>query len=280
VVIQILASLSSLATRSLVIRSLGLEKNGLVQLSTGISDAYMGLILAILLSYILPKIAATVVKDSQVARQTQNDGLRFCLLIITPFLVALLATREIWIPLLYSRAFLAAQGILVWQFLGDFFLVIRRCLNVDLVPTRRFGYLTLDGGLYALGMIGLAAGLLPVFGVYTVAVTSLILNLVLSGLSLAFHLRRTDLRLTPASRAILFKSFALLCAGFAAALWIPSLWLRALVVGLILVLMLALLPQPGELKKVWQELIPSIVRQGRAALRDESGSKIEDMGMD
>ncbi len=77
VIIYTLTAISRLATRSMVIQHLGLEQNGLIQLSTGISDAYKGLILAILMSYILPKIAAIGVKDPDAANQTQNDGLRF-----------------------------------------------------------------------------------------------------------------------------------------------------------------------------------------------------------
>lgn len=280
VITQVLLTLSNLVTRSLVIQQLGLEDNGIIQVSTGISDAYMGLILAILFSFILPKIASTLSAQPQAARQTQNDGLRFSLLIITPFLVTLLATREIWIPLLYSRAFLAAQGILVWQFLGDFFLVVRRCMNIDLVPAQRLKYLVLDSSLYAGGMILLAALLLPQLGVYTVVVASLIVNLLLTGLSLIYHHRRMLFRPDRASWTMLFKSGGLLGAGLTAALAIPHLAWRVAAMGLILLLMVVFLPQRGELEKAWREIIPGLLRQSRLVFHKSTASKKADQPMD
>jgi len=164
--------------------------------------------------------------------------------------------------------------------LGDFFLVIRRCLNIDLVPTRRFGYLSLDGSLFAAGMIALSVMLLPVIGVYAVSVTSLILNFSLTVFSLLFHQRSTDFRLNQASRTVLVKSFVLLCAGFAAAIWIPGLLTRALAVSLVLVLMLVLLPKTGELQKIWREVLPGIIRQGQLNLREEIDSTTDVSSMD
>ncbi|MCD4671675.1 MAG: hypothetical protein K8R77_03335 [Anaerolineaceae bacterium] len=277
VIIQIIIALSRLVIRSQVIQQLGLEQNGLIQLSTGISDGYMGLILAILMSYILPKIAADGIKDSIAAHQTQNDGLRFLVLIITPTLAALLASRQLWIPLLYSRAFLAAQGILIWQFLSDFFLVIRQCLNIDLVPTNRFLFFSLDGILYAAGTILLTSTLLPQLGISAVVISSLIINVALTLLSLTYHLRRTTFRINSVNWWLLAKASVLLCAGFAAAEWIPNLWTRTGIVSVILAMMLMFLPKKGELKNFWQNLIPSLIRQGWSALHSTSTSPIDEL---
>ncbi|MCD4673036.1 MAG: hypothetical protein K8R77_10265 [Anaerolineaceae bacterium] len=270
VIIYILTATSRLATRSMVIQHLGLEQNGLIQLSTGISDAYKGLILAILMSYILPKIAAIGVKDPDAASQTQNDGLRFCILIITPTLLILLASREIWIPILYSRSFLSAQNILIWQFLGDFFFVTRICLNIDLVPTNRLKYYALDGVLFSTGTILLTITLLPILGIFTVAVSSLLVNLTLTLISLAYHFRRTSFRLSIVNWGLLAKAAGLLCLGFVAAQWIPNLWIRALTVSMILALMLKYLPKREELKNLWQNFLPSLLQQGWAAIRNSN----------
>lgn len=268
VIIYTLTAISRLATRSMVIQHLGLEQNGLIQLSTGISDAYKGLILAILMSYILPKIAAIGVKDPDAANQTQNDGLRFCILIITPTLLILLASREIWIPILYSRSFLSAQNILIWQFLGDFFFVTRLCLNIDLVPSNRLKYYALDGVLFSTGTILLTITLLPILGIFTVAVSSLLVNLTLTFISLAYHFRRTSFRLSIFNWGLLVKAAALLSLGFLAAQWIPNLWIRALTVSIILTLMLKYLPRKGEVKNLWQNFLPSLLQQGWSAIRN------------
>ena len=268
IIIYIFNALSRLITRSMVIRQLGLTENGLVQLSTGISDAYMGLILAILMSYILPKIAATGNNDPAAAHLTQNDGLRFCVLLITPALLMLLASREIWIPVLYSRSFFSAQGILFWQFLGDFFLVIRLSLNIDLIPANRLKYFALDGLLFSAGIILLTAALLPVLGVFTVAVNNLLVNLTLTLISLVYHLRRTSFRLSIVNWQLLVKASGLLFAGFIAAQRIPNLWYRAAVVIVILVLMLSYLPEKGEVKDLLENFLPSIVQQGWSTIRN------------
>jgi polysaccharide transporter, PST family len=252
-IIQILASLSNLVVSSLIIKQLGVDQNGIYRVASGISDGYMGLILAFQFSYILPKIAGTVKKEPQLARKTQNDGLRMSLFVITPLLIALLASREIWIPILYSRAFLAAQGILGLKFLCDFFLVIRISLNIDLVPTNRLKYYTLDGLIFAGGMILFTAAFLPSLHLTAVVAGGLAGNVLLTLLSFGYHYKRTDFRLSSENKLLLMKASFLICSGFAAGVLIQNMLIRGFVIAAILVLTPVFLPQKGELAGLRRE---------------------------
>lgn len=272
VILQVVASLSSLAVRSLIIQRLGVEQNGLYQLASGISDAYMGLILGILMSYVLPKIAASANRDPAGAHKVQNDGLRLCLFVLAPFLLALLAVREVWIPILYSPAFLAGQGLLAWQFGGDFLRVIRRCLNVDLIPTNRYGYFALDGLLYAGGTLGLSTALLPVLGLSGVVIANLAVNLLLALLAAGYHLRRTSFRLSARNQALLLRISILLAVGFAAAVGISNLALRVAACAAVLALMAFLLPQKGELATLWREIPAMVFRQSAPVQEEEKAA--------
>ena len=265
VIIQIITSLSNLVVSSLIIRQLGVDQNGIYRVASGISDGYMGLILAFQFSYILPKIAGTVKKEPLVARKTQNDGLRMCLFVITPVLIVLLASREIWIPILYSHAFLAAQSILGLKFLGDFFLVVRRSLNIDLVPTNRLKYYTLDGVIFAGGMILITAVFLPSLQLTAVVAGGLAVNVLLTLLSFGYHIKRTDFRLSPETTLLFIKASFLFGAGFAAGLLIQNILIRGLVIAAILILIPLFLPKKGELAGLLQEFASALKKPKKAA---------------
>ncbi len=252
-VMQIISSASSLVVSSLIIKQLGVDQNGIYRVASGISDGYLGLILAFQFSYILPKIAGTIKNEPLVARKTQNDGLRMCLFVITPLLLVLLASREVWIPILYSRAFLAAGGILGLQFLGDFFLVIRRSLNMDLVPDNRLKYYTLDGLISSVGMIVITAAFLPSYQLFSVVAGGLAVNVLLTLLSFIYHIKRTAFRLSPESKLLLIKTSVLFGSGFAAGVMIQNMLLRGLFIGAILILIPVFLPQKGELQGLLRE---------------------------
>jgi hypothetical protein len=225
----------------------------------------MGLILAIQFSYILPKIAGTVIKEPQAAQKTQNDGLRMCLFVITPLLIALLASREIWIPILYSRAFLAAQDILGLKFLCDFFLVIRISLNIDLVPTNRLKYYILDGVIFSGGIIIFTAAFLPSLHLTAVVAGGLAVNVLLTLLSFGYHLKRTDFRLSSESKLLFMKASFLVGSGFAAGVLIQNMLIRGLVIAAILVLIPLFLPQKGELAGLLREFTLALNKPKKVA---------------
>ena len=264
-IIQILGSLSNLVISSLIIHQLGVDQNGIYRVATGISDGYMGLILAFQYSYILPKIAGTVKKEPLAARKTQNDGLRMGLFVITPLLITLLASREIWIPVLYSRAFLAAKDILGIKFLCDFFLVIRISLNIDLVPTNRLKYYILDGVIFSGGMIIITVILLPFFQLTAVVAGALAINVLLMLFSFVYHLKRTDLRVSFENKLLFIKASLLFGAGFAASVLIQNMLIRGLVIAAILILILLFLPQKGELAGLLSEFTSAMNKPKKAA---------------
>ncbi len=260
VAMQIVSSISLLVIRSLIIQRLGAAQNGLYQVAGGLSDTYMGLIFAILMSYVLPKITSAIGKDPELAHRTQNDGLRLSIFALSPLLILLLSLREVWIPVLYNESFLSAQHLLVWQFMGDFLLVMRRCLNVDLVPNNRWKYFVFDGLIYAGGIIVLNLLLLPVLELTAVPVSILAANLLLVLASFVYHRRRTSFRLFIENQTLLVKAILFLCAGFAASIYLPGLALRIPVIIVLLALMAVTMPRKGELAQLVHELLPAILK--------------------
>jgi len=105
-------------------------------------------------------------------------------------------------------------------------------------------------------------------GVFTVAVSGLLVNLTLSLISLGYHLRRTSFRLSIVNWRLLAKASGLLFAGFIAAQWIPNLWYRAGTGILILVLMLRYLPEKGEVKDLLENFLPAMIQQAWSAIRN------------
>jgi hypothetical protein len=135
----------------------------------------------------------------------------------------------------------------------------------------------LDGALFAVGTIILTAVLLPVWGIFAVVVSNLMVNILLTLFSLAYHLRRTTFHLSAENLLLLTKAFGLLCAGFAAAELIPNLLIRIGAVSAILVLMLKLLPRIGEVENMWRNLLPSLIQQGKSAFRNTSPSPFDEL---
>lgn len=124
-------AISQVGSRILVAQSLGWGAVGFWQTVTRISDVYMQLISVLLISFVLPRLAAHKnFADMHLA------FLRLSVALCGLFLVAALTIyvlRDILISLLFARNFLPAADLLLPQLVGDFFRVIAVCLSVALL---------------------------------------------------------------------------------------------------------------------------------------------------
>ncbi len=235
---SITASGAALLVRGQIIREFGAEANGLYHVAWQVGQNYLGILGASLWTYGMPKVA-TKLDDPAAVGVLQNDFLRIALAVLAPGIVLLLCTRELWVPLLYTPAFLAAGPMLCWQLAGELVAMLRQSMNISLLPRERLGFLLFQAVLYWGGWVLLSLLLLPRLGAIGVAVAYLASNVVALLVTYAYHALSLGYRV----RADNVRALAIALPGFALALGLASgddPWLaRTAPVALVAVWMLA-----------------------------------------
>lgn len=251
--IFLVGGIGNLILRSEIIHRLGEGANGYYQVSWGISLAYMTLIEDTRRSYLFPRIASCLHNRDKI-NHIQNRMLRLYMITLSPFLIALLAFRESWIPILYSREFLVASSLLVWQFAGDLLATFRIIITASLVPKEKFGYLIFERCLLWIVWIGFSFCLMPRWGLVAIPAGYFAVNLMLAMVGFAYQHRVTRFYLNPDNRRLLLKLLPMVSAGMAGTYMIASIPLR-LVFATAAVGSLALwLPDATEKREVFDWL--------------------------
>jgi PST family polysaccharide transporter len=172
--------------RAEIIRQFGSEANGFYQVAWQVGQNYLGILGTSLWTYGMPKVASKL-DQADVVLGLQNDFLRIALGVMAPGIVLLLCTRELWVPLLYTRAFLAAGGMLCWQLGGELVAMLRQSMNISLLPRERLGFLVFQAVLYWGGWAVLSVLLLPRLGAVAVALAYCAANLLALVATYAYH---------------------------------------------------------------------------------------------
>lgn len=214
---SVAASGAALLVRGEIIRGAGSEANGLYQVAWQVGQNYLGILGVSLWSYGMPKVA-TKLDDPAAILALQNDFLRIALAVLAPGIVLLLCAREIWVPLLYTSAFLAAGPMLCWQLAGELVAMLRQSMNISLLPRERFGFLLAQAVLYWGSWVALSLVLLPRLGAVGVAAAYLGANLIALVVTYAYHHRALGYRVRRADARLL----ALTLPGFALAVALAS----------------------------------------------------------
>jgi PST family polysaccharide transporter len=259
--VQFFATFASVFIRSEIIRHLGAEANGIYQAVWSISLAYMGFILNAVNTYGIPKVAS-LMNDPVEGVRIQNNGLRIGLLLLAPTTVALLCLREIWIPFLFSRAFLIAGPLLFWQFGADLLRTVRQNLNVVLIPLERLRFLFFEGVLYWGGWILLSIYMIPRLGIPGVTISYFLVNVVMVVIVYSYHALTTKFRFYTGNKILIIKVVSLLVLGFVVAQTVTNLPIRLLLCLLILVVMAVWLPTREEHNRAF-----AVVKNSLAKLR-------------
>lgn len=132
-----------LIIRSIIIDEYGSESNGLYQVATGVATQYIGIVAVAIWQYGMPKVATIIGKNEEI-KQLQNDATRLGLLILTPTVIGLLATRQFWIPILYSPEFMGAYALITWQLFGELIRSIKWGPNMVNQPYERYRFIILQ----------------------------------------------------------------------------------------------------------------------------------------
>ena len=175
-----------LAIRSLIISRLGAESNGLYQTALAMSNRYLGMIFVAVWAYGMPKVA-TMLGDPDGISRLQNDILRLLFLALVPLVVLILVFRNIWIPILYSKAFLGAYSLVGWRVVGDMFRGVGFAVGLTIVAKERFGFLiglNLGGSAIQLASFWM---LLPVIGLQAAPISYALTQLSILPITLVGH---------------------------------------------------------------------------------------------
>jgi len=93
---------------------------GLYNAGFTIINSYVGLIFTAMATDYYPRLSA-VANNNQLSKQTINQQAEIALLILAPILIVFLVFINWVIILLYSRQFIAVNGMIYWAALGMFF---------------------------------------------------------------------------------------------------------------------------------------------------------------
>lgn len=109
----------ALLTRTLIVREVGLDGNGIYQAAWGISGMFASFILSALGSDFYPRVAAAG-KNPREVNQLVNEQIEVGILLGMPGLVGTLAFSPLLLALLYSSEFVAGATLLPWFVAGVF----------------------------------------------------------------------------------------------------------------------------------------------------------------
>ncbi|MBN1505082.1 MAG: oligosaccharide flippase family protein [Candidatus Eisenbacteria bacterium] len=124
-----------LAVRSIIVRTLGPDANGIYQVALGISFQYLMLILNSVSAYAFPRLSELRERDSIV--NEMRSAIRLSVLLVTACASVMLVARHWLVPLLFSSEFVQGERLLPAQFVADFLRAVAWMLGIWMLPQGR-----------------------------------------------------------------------------------------------------------------------------------------------
>lgn len=113
----LLAAIVSVAIRSLIVRDIGLDANGIYQAAWGLSGMFAGFILGAMGTDFYPRLTAIAHDNDQVNRLV-NEQTEIGILLALPGLLGTLAFAPWLMQIFYSAKFVPGAGLLPWFVVG------------------------------------------------------------------------------------------------------------------------------------------------------------------
>ena len=244
---QLVGAGVQLALPIMVVHLLGTESVGYYRAATAVTVVYSGLLTTAMGQDYYPRLSA--VRDQPRALvELINQQYRLVMILAVPGILGVLALAPYAIPIVYSRRFLPALGILVWQLMGDLFKLSSWTMSYAILARCRSSIYFLTecvGGLANIGTLWLAVRR---FGLPGLGISFLATYVIYYGVVWAVLRRDIHLVWTMSNKLMML-------AGVAAALFLrilPSTSLANLRTPI--ALSLALLAGAWSLYTVWGEL--------------------------
>lgn len=123
--------------RTQIIRTLGLDQNGIYQAVFAIAANYLSVPINALSTYQLPKLSQNLDDVNEINAEV-NRNLKIAFLINATAILFVLLTSGFLVHALFSKKFLAAVVLFPWQMAGDYCKSIVFAVGAPLVPQERF----------------------------------------------------------------------------------------------------------------------------------------------
>lgn len=205
-------TVSILAIRSMIINEYGAEANGLYQVAIGVATSYLSIVSTSIWQYAMPKVA-TIMGNVNEIQSLQNQAMRLTMLVLSPIIVLLLVTRELWIPILYSPAFMASYTLITWQLVGEFFRSLKWGANIVNQPYERYKFIMLQS--LAVGVLSIIFFLLlkSNFGVLAAPVSYVLTHAVMFPVIYKVHRTYDNFRISKENWVLMLLSILLIGAS-------------------------------------------------------------------
>ena len=212
----------ALAIRSLIVRDLGLDANGVYQAAWGISGMFAGFILGAMGTDFYPRLTA-LADDNQKVNQLVNEQTEIGILLALPGIIATLAFAPWMMRLFYTEKFLPGAELLPWFVLGIFGRVVSWPMGFILLAKGASRWFAATETIFGFLHLGLCYLLLRWLGLWGVALAFAGFYASYSLCMLWITRRLSGLCWTPGVIRLLGISTTLVAAGFCAQRWILGL---------------------------------------------------------
>lgn len=203
----------ALITRSLIVRELGLESNGIHQAAWGISGMFAGFILGAMGSDFFPRLTA-VSEDHEQVNRLVNEQTEIGILLALPGLMGTLAFGPWIMNVFYSAKFLPGADLLPWFVLGVFGKVVSWPMGFTMIAKGAKGWFAISETGAAACQLILTVGLLYGFGLVGTAVAYALLYLFYTGFVFWICRRLTNFTWSPTTLRLLGASTVMVLAAF------------------------------------------------------------------
>lgn len=164
------------AIRAIIIQHLGLEQHGIFQAAWGLTQLYLQTVVGVLGSYTFPLVSQF--QNGKDRIRVINESITFCLLIMAPVALIIMAFRNQLIQVFYSIAFLNATGLFPAKLAADAIYLMLWIIGTPLLPMNRsYAFILLHIVNSVLFSVG-AVIFLPIWGLQGVIVANLMANTV------------------------------------------------------------------------------------------------------
>lgn len=131
--IGVLDQMSLLVMRSIIIKEMGIEANGIYQCVFAVSNNYLSIFFVTMGTYYLPTLSEY--KDPKDINKEINTTLRFSIFMVIPLIIVFFVFRYYVVVLFYSENFINAQDFFFLNFLGDFLKTMTWVIGMWLITS-------------------------------------------------------------------------------------------------------------------------------------------------
>lgn len=212
----VLETLSALLLRTWIVNYSGVALNGIYQAVVGLSGQYIGFFMLFNSAYLYPKLSS--IRSPAESTAEMNYALRTGLLLAVPLIAGIIIFRTQLILILFTREFLPAATVLIWQAIGDVLKITSWFISASLLPRGRLGaYLAVSIFFAALYLV-LSFTFLTRWSLTGLALAYCLSYLIYISVLLVVQAKLIKFRLSANSLAALLASAALLFG----VVWLPN----------------------------------------------------------